>query len=183
MPILVLVNGSPGTGKTTLARRWEADHPLSVALDIDTIRGMVGGWRDDESNAGKLARNLSRSMIRTALSEGHDVLVPQLVANPEFIDSLAEIASSRGSSFLHVVLTAPVEVCVQRCAERENTTQFVDPDLNLSTTVAHWAKTIKQTVPCEAALINTDADVDDVYERFSSMVASHTDSSIAGTQG
>ncbi len=26
---------------------------------------MVGGWRDDESNAGKLARDLSRSMIHT----------------------------------------------------------------------------------------------------------------------
>ncbi len=170
MPILALINGCPGTGKTTLAQRWAATHPLSVALDIDTVRSMIGGWRADEVNAGTLARALSVSMIRTALSEGHDVLVPQLVANPEFISVLAETAISQSSSFLHVVLTAPVDTCVQRCVARDNAAQFVDSAPNLLGMVEQWASALRETVRDDVVEINADRDADEVFDHLSSVI-------------
>lgn len=39
MTRLLLINGLPGTGKSTLASRYCADRPLSVCLDIDVVRG------------------------------------------------------------------------------------------------------------------------------------------------
>ena len=43
---MVLINGAPGSGKSTLARRYVEEHPLALALDIDVVRGMLGGWLD-----------------------------------------------------------------------------------------------------------------------------------------
>jgi chloramphenicol 3-O-phosphotransferase len=41
---LVLLNGAPSTGKSTLARLYAERHPLTLALDLDLLRAMLGGW-------------------------------------------------------------------------------------------------------------------------------------------
>ena len=52
---LVLLNGPPGSGKSTLARRYADNHPPALALDVDWIRAMIGGWRTSPGEAGLLA--------------------------------------------------------------------------------------------------------------------------------
>lgn len=49
---LVLINGAPGSGKSTLARWYVEDHPLVLALDIDVVRAMLGGWLDSPPRRG-----------------------------------------------------------------------------------------------------------------------------------
>lgn len=34
---LIQLDGPPGAGKTTLARRYLADHPLALVVDIDDL--------------------------------------------------------------------------------------------------------------------------------------------------
>jgi predicted kinase len=55
MPRLVLINGAPSSGKSTLAKRYVEDHPLTLALDIDVVRAMQGRWLDEPVEAGILA--------------------------------------------------------------------------------------------------------------------------------
>ncbi|MDQ6725014.1 MAG: ATP-binding protein [Actinomycetota bacterium] len=84
---LVLLNGPPAIGKTTLAARLVADRPLALLLDIDGIRCSMGQWEAcDESKS--LARLLAVQMARVHLSGGHDVVVPQLLAQLPFIEAL-----------------------------------------------------------------------------------------------
>ncbi|MGH3461807.1 MAG: AAA family ATPase [Kribbellaceae bacterium] len=40
VPRLIVLNGPPGCGKSTIARRYAADHPLALALDVDTVRAL-----------------------------------------------------------------------------------------------------------------------------------------------
>jgi 2-phosphoglycerate kinase len=57
-PRLILINGPPGIGKSTLARRYADDHPGVLDCDIDVVRCLIGGWREDFGRAGALIRPL-----------------------------------------------------------------------------------------------------------------------------
>ncbi|KDN18272.1 AAA family ATPase [Amycolatopsis rifamycinica] len=115
---LILLNGPPGSGKSTLARRYAEDHPPALALDVDRIRAMLGGWRTSPGEAGLLARDIAAAAARTHLAAGHDVVVPQLVARPGFAERLEAVASECGASFHEVVLLPGREVVRRRFAAR-----------------------------------------------------------------
>lgn len=118
MARLILLNGPPACGKSTLARRYADDHPPTLDLDVDQVRGLIGGWREDLHNAGLLARAIALSAARTHLTAGHDVVVPQLVARLPFIEQLADLASEVGATFHEVVLLDSKENMLRRFAER-----------------------------------------------------------------
>jgi len=130
--MLLLLNGPPGVGKSTVAARYVDDHPLALNLDIDVLRAQLGRWQEDPRQAGLLARDLAVAMARTHLLAGHDVVVPQFLARPEFIDRLAALAGSTGVRFVEVILLDSKEKTRRRFQERDDTSKAVDP-LELST--------------------------------------------------
>ena len=67
MTRLVLLNGPPASGKSTIARRYAAEHPLTLVIDIDQVRAAIGGWRDDPYAAGLLARAAALAAARVHL--------------------------------------------------------------------------------------------------------------------
>jgi predicted kinase len=108
MARLILLNGPPGSGKSTLAARYAADHPLTLALDIDDLRRMLGGWLERLPEAGLLARRMAVELARLQLREGRDVVVPQFLGRPDFIDALAELCATEGAEFVEIVLRSAV---------------------------------------------------------------------------
>ena len=44
--MLLLINGAPGVGKSTLAQRYADDHALALIIDIVDIRRHLGRWAD-----------------------------------------------------------------------------------------------------------------------------------------
>ena len=115
---LILLNGPPGSGKSTLARRYVVDHPPALALDVDRVRAMIGGWRAQPGNAGLPAREIALAAARTHLSAGHDVVVPQLLARPGFAERLEALADEIGASFHEVVLLPGLAETRRRFAGR-----------------------------------------------------------------
>jgi predicted kinase len=118
VPLLLLLNGMPAVGKTTLARRYAADHPLTLVLDIDSVRRMLGRWEDDPAAAGLIARALTVAMAAEHLRGGRDVVVPQYLARPQFLDDLATAARDSGAAFAEVVLTDDRDTLFDRLARR-----------------------------------------------------------------
>src|SRR3954471_7213906 len=51
LPRLIHLNGPSRVGKSTLARRFADEHPGTLALDLDVLAGLVGGWQADFSGA------------------------------------------------------------------------------------------------------------------------------------
>ena len=104
MPLLLLLNGPPGIGKSTLARRYVRDRPLALCLDIDGVRRLIGRWDSHETESGLLARTMALEMARVHLLGGHDVAVPQFLGRAELIEQLETVAFDVGAGFCEVVL-------------------------------------------------------------------------------
>jgi predicted kinase len=118
VPRLLLINGLPGSGKSTLAARYVAERPLALCLDVDVVRGLLGGWLDRPNEAGLMARRLALAMARVALREERDVVVPQFLGRPEFIGELEALARELGAEFAEVVLVEEPASAAARLAQR-----------------------------------------------------------------
>lgn len=119
MPRLILLNGPPASGKSTLARMFADRHPPALNLDIDRIRDLIGDWRARPVQAGLLARDIALAAARTHLTSGYDVVVPQLLARPRFIEQAETLAAELGCAFHEIVLTDTRENALRRCADRD----------------------------------------------------------------
>jgi predicted kinase len=118
VPRLILINGLPGSGKSTLGRRYLEDHKLALALDIDAIRSTLGLSLAEPAVSGLAARDLARAMTQTHLQAGHDVLVCQFLGRLEFVEVLDQLATAIGIPFIEVVLVTTVDEAVERFLRR-----------------------------------------------------------------
>ena len=114
---LLLLNGAPGVGKSTIARRCADDHPLSLIVDIDTMRMQLGQWQHVEESR-TAARNLAVALTRAHLRAGYSVIVPQYVARREFVGRLHHTAIQAEAEFVEVLLTDDPEEIAKRFMRR-----------------------------------------------------------------
>jgi predicted kinase len=115
--VLLVINGAPGVGKSTLARLFADEHALALVIDIDAIRTSLGKWAEFEESK-LVARDLAIAMIHVHLLAGHDVIVPQYFGRPEFVERLRNVAAETGAEFAEVVLTDENEEIAERFRRR-----------------------------------------------------------------
>ena len=118
MSRLVILNGPPAAGKSTLARLYVADHSLALNLDIDRIRDLLGGWRRTPGEAGLAARAIALVAARAHLERGYDVVIPQLVGQVGFLEQIEDVAGATGAEFHEIVLLDTRENTLRRFEER-----------------------------------------------------------------
>lgn len=101
---LLLLNGPPGIGKSTVAKGLISGRLLSLCLDIDMLRRSLGQWMDHPERSGALARDLALAAAERHLKGGHSVVVPQFLGRLPFVERLERLAEEIGAPFDHVVL-------------------------------------------------------------------------------
>lgn len=118
MPRLIHLNGPPGIGKSTIARRYAEKYPGTLVCDVDVLRTLIGGWREDFGGAGALIRPAAIAMIEAYLANGHDVIFPQLLVDDDELDRFEACAERAGAEFVERFLMDDADAAVERFARR-----------------------------------------------------------------
>jgi predicted kinase len=118
-PKLILLVGIPGAGKTTYSKNYIKENINTVHLSSDSIRKELYG---DESIQGNPADVFSLMQKRAveALNNGQNVLYDATNITRKDRASIISICPKFARIECHIIW-APIEVCIERDANRERT--------------------------------------------------------------
>ena len=118
MARLIHLNGPPGIGKSTVARAYVATRPGTLNCDVDVLRTMVGGWAEDFGRTGHLIRPAALAFISGYLGASGDVVLPQMLVDPDEVKRFAGAAESVGADYVEIMLLDEEDQAVDRFHRR-----------------------------------------------------------------
>ncbi len=167
---LIIINGTPASGKSTLAKRICEEVPLTLNVAVDNLRSSMSDWRVYKGESQTLAYNLALGVAETHLKSGNSVVVDKAIVGAEHrLDQLIALGNKYGAEIYEFILTADCDVIVQRATDRGfNPNGLLNPDR----VVELWEQSqelIKKRD--EAILVDTNGlDAEAVYLKVKNII-------------
>ncbi|MEH0626899.1 AAA family ATPase [Streptomyces stelliscabiei] len=125
MPVVHVMTGLPASGKTTAARKLQAESEGRLRrVNLDDLRAMLdvplpegAGRRSYAHEQTVLA--IQDAAVRAAVDDGFDVVVDNTHMTPHIPKRLKAAVAGLATFVVHDFTDVPVEECLRRDAERE----------------------------------------------------------------
>lgn len=115
MPDITFMSGLPGGGKSTLIDQEGGDYQLICPDDLRLAWGHVY-----HQPLEPMVHAVCGAITRAAMLRGRDIVVDECFTKLERLQPFLEMAKEFGYETRIVVLTTPVDVCIQRCLDRND---------------------------------------------------------------
>ncbi len=120
---LLLLTGSPGCGKTTVAPLVADRHQRSACLDLDWFfatlrRGAIEPWREEAHTQNRVVL-AAAAEAAAAFAAGGYFTVAEGILYPFMLDLFATACEPDGIALSYAVLRAPIGVVQQRVQDRK----------------------------------------------------------------
>ncbi|MGW0845494.1 phosphatase domain-containing protein [Streptomyces sp. NPDC002787] len=126
MPVVHVMTGLPASGKTTAARRLQAESEGRMRrVNLDDLRAMLDIPVPEGSERGRSYAHeqtvlaIQDAAVRAAVDGGFDVVVDNTHMTPHIPKRLKAAVAGQATFVVHDFTDVPVEECVRRDAERE----------------------------------------------------------------
>jgi hypothetical protein len=121
---VLLLTGSPGCGKTTVAPLVADRHTPSACLDLDWFfakvrQGFVEPWLPQSHAQNRTVLRAAASAV-AAFAAGGYFSVAEGILYPFMVDLFAEACAPHGIELHYAVLRAPIGVVQQRVQDRRS---------------------------------------------------------------
>ncbi len=126
---LIVLNGFAASGKTTIAKKYIAEHSLALALEADTLVDNIGDWTNHREEVRQLTFALTKAMLRAYLASGHDVVLPYLITKIEEVEEFESIARTCDADYYEIVLYNERADAIARLLERGRWGEVTSPPL------------------------------------------------------
>ena len=118
-PVLILLCGIPGSGKTTWAKNYISKNPDFVHLSSDAIRAELYGDENIQGNPVEVFTLMQKKAVES-LNAGYNVVYDATSMTRKDRAGIISMCPK----FTHIqcnIIWAPIETCIERDATRERT--------------------------------------------------------------
>ncbi len=115
---LIILNGPCAVGKSSLAIRVHQARPMSLLLDIDSLRRLFSGYKEKREESREASLKLAETMLSACLDMGHDVIIDKMQFDTDVLDRYHEIGKQKGAEVKEVILWASREAVMARASAR-----------------------------------------------------------------
>ena len=123
MPVVHVMTGLPASGKTTAARRMQAESEGRMRrVNLDDLRTMLDVPAPERGRSHAHEQTvlaIQDAAVRAAVDGGFDVVVDNTHMTPHIPKRLKAAVAGQATFVVHDFTDVPVEECVRRDAERE----------------------------------------------------------------
>ena len=116
---LVILQGIPGSGKSTFAKEFVKGKTDWVIVNRDSIRDMRGDYWIP--NQEKWVSKVEEASINSALNYNYNVIIDATNLNPKTLKKWQNIAYSFNAEIKHKIFKIDIEEAIERDKERNRT--------------------------------------------------------------